>query len=289
MIELNEISKDKLSDALKAAITKALAAKTQSDKNKYAHHMKAIAGGLEMRRSSAISEGLQGSLSSSDYTPGQTLKHTNTNCKTCHGRKNLYKMPDGTTFADNKKGSSKIKCTSCGGTGYMKEEVDCRVCGQTPCNCTHIEEGWGADSANDEFKKNMAAKEVHRAKIIADHGEGSPEHTIYNNLVDKNGWKGNYAADEAKKRAAAQRAKGKVNESLADDIANKALAKRLEKMSQEEKVKGGWAHPDTLKKKDMTGNKCTRCGKGTYAERSQHDDMQGTVSCSCGHSTSRWK
>lgn len=67
--QLDETSKERLKAALKAAIEKAVVAKTQSEKNKYAHHMKVLAGGLA-----------------------------------------------------------------------MKENVYCRICGQTPCNCTHIKE-----------------------------------------------------------------------------------------------------------------------------------------------------
>ena len=40
---------------------------------------------------------------------------------------------------------------------------------------------------------------------------------------------------------------------------------------------------------DMKGKKCLRCKKDTYQERSQHDDYQGTVTCSCRHSVPRWK
>lgn len=41
--------------------------------------------------------------------------------------------------------------------------------------------------------------------------------------------------------------------------------------------------------KDMTGTNCTKCKKDKYQERSQHDDMDGKVTCSCGHRVSRWK
>lgn len=40
---------------------------------------------------------------------------------------------------------------------------------------------------------------------------------------------------------------------------------------------------------DMTGQTCEKCKKGTYQERSQHDDMEGKVSCSCGNRVDRWK
>ena len=40
---------------------------------------------------------------------------------------------------------------------------------------------------------------------------------------------------------------------------------------------------------DMTGKTCVKCKKDRYKERSQHDDMEGKVTCSCGHRVDRWK
>jgi hypothetical protein len=40
---------------------------------------------------------------------------------------------------------------------------------------------------------------------------------------------------------------------------------------------------------DMTGKTCEKCKKDQYQERSQHDDMEGKVTCSCGHRVDRWK
>lgn len=40
---------------------------------------------------------------------------------------------------------------------------------------------------------------------------------------------------------------------------------------------------------DMTGAKCEKCKKDKYKERSQYDDMDGKVTCSCGHRVDRWK
>lgn len=42
-------------------------------------------------------------------------------------------------------------------------------------------------------------------------------------------------------------------------------------------------------RKDMTGQTCEKCKKDKYEERSQHDDMEGKVTCSCGHRVNRWK
>ena len=41
--------------------------------------------------------------------------------------------------------------------------------------------------------------------------------------------------------------------------------------------------------KDMTGQTCQKCKKDKYQERSQHDDMDGKVTCSCGNRVDRWK
>jgi hypothetical protein len=41
--------------------------------------------------------------------------------------------------------------------------------------------------------------------------------------------------------------------------------------------------------KDMTGQTCEKCKKGKYQERSQYDDMEGKVTCKCGHRVDRWK
>jgi len=41
--------------------------------------------------------------------------------------------------------------------------------------------------------------------------------------------------------------------------------------------------------KDMNGQTCEKCKKDKYQERSQHDDMEGKVTCSCGNRVNRWK
>lgn len=68
------------------------------------------------KKEQGVAEGLPGGLSKSDYTPGATKKHVNTNCTTCHGRKGMYKL-DGKLFADNKVGAVRVKCPACHGTG----------------------------------------------------------------------------------------------------------------------------------------------------------------------------
>jgi hypothetical protein len=43
------------------------------------------------------------------------------------------------------------------------------------------------------------------------------------------------------------------------------------------------------KKVDMMGKTCSKCKKGKYAERSQNDDTDGKVTCTCGNRVDRWK
>ncbi len=57
---------------------------------------------------------------------------------------------------------------------------------------------------------------------------------------------------------------------------------RLPEPKQESVVEGS-------ERKDMTGQTCEKCKKDKYEERSQHDDMEGKVTCSCGHRVNRWK
>ena len=51
-----------------------------------------------------------------DHMPGKTIKHQDTNCTTCHGRKSMYKLGNKLS-ADNKQGAEKVKCPTCKGTG----------------------------------------------------------------------------------------------------------------------------------------------------------------------------
>ena len=69
----------------------------------------------------SISEG-EGFPHDVDHMPGQTIKHQNTNCTACHGRKSMYKLGD-KLHADNKKGATKVVCPTCKGTGD-KEHTD---------------------------------------------------------------------------------------------------------------------------------------------------------------------
>ncbi len=72
-----------------------------------------------------VAEGLPGGFSKSDYTPGATKKHVDTNCTTCHGRKGMYKL-DGKLFADNKVGAVRVKCPICHGTGDKPDVTEDR-------------------------------------------------------------------------------------------------------------------------------------------------------------------
>jgi len=43
-------------------------------------------------------------------------------------------------------------------------------------------------------------------------------------------------------------------------------------------------------KTDMTGKRCSKCGKGKYKETSYHDDMDGVLHCTkCGQEVPRWQ
>ena len=69
----------------------------------------------------SISEGIEQSVAEGfphdvDHMPGKTIKHQDTNCTTCHGRKSMYKLGS-KLFADNKQGAEKVKCPTCKGTG----------------------------------------------------------------------------------------------------------------------------------------------------------------------------
>lgn len=67
-----------------------------------------------------LGEGLPGPLSASDYMPGARTSFVSDSCKTCHGRKVMYRLGS-ELYADNKKGAVRIKCPTCGGTGYKTE------------------------------------------------------------------------------------------------------------------------------------------------------------------------
>jgi DNA-directed RNA polymerase subunit M/transcription elongation factor TFIIS len=74
----------------------------------------------EMRKKLGLPEPKQGVAEGFphdvDHMPGKTVKHQDTNCTTCHGRKSMYKL-GGKLFSDNKPGAAKVKCPSCRGTG----------------------------------------------------------------------------------------------------------------------------------------------------------------------------
>ena len=67
----------------------------------------------EKEKKQGVAEGFPHDV---DHMPGKTVKHQNTNCTTCHGRKSMYKLGS-KLFADNKPGAEKVKCPTCKGTG----------------------------------------------------------------------------------------------------------------------------------------------------------------------------
>jgi hypothetical protein len=88
----------------------------EDEKEKDRVHVRTMMRLMGHRPEQGVAEGLPGGFSKSDYMPGATKKHVNTNCTTCHGRKGMYKL-DGKLFADNKVGAVRVKCPTCKGTG----------------------------------------------------------------------------------------------------------------------------------------------------------------------------
>ena len=83
------------------------------DKPKGSNLLKGIKTSAKYANSLHESEGFPHDV---DHMPGKNIKHQDTNCTACHGRKVQYKL-DGKLFADNKQGATKVKCPTCKGTG----------------------------------------------------------------------------------------------------------------------------------------------------------------------------
>lgn len=78
--------------------------------------------GLGTDKEKPVAEGLPGSLSSGDYTPGATRSDVaksmqDNSCKRCNGSGYVWKNEQGEVFADNRTGSKRYKCGKCGGLG----------------------------------------------------------------------------------------------------------------------------------------------------------------------------
>jgi hypothetical protein len=115
--QINELSPETLASYKKKAGADATAADKRGD---YARGNKRMRGIIKATKkefdkdAKGVTEGFPHDV---DHLPGKTIKHTtNTNCTVCHGRKSMYKL-DGKLFADNKPGSTKVKCSTCKGTG----------------------------------------------------------------------------------------------------------------------------------------------------------------------------
>ena len=72
-----------------------------------------VARYLQTQDGQGVAEGFPHDV---DHMPGKTIKHQDTNCTTCHGRKSMYKLGNKLS-ADNKQGAEKVKCPTCKGTG----------------------------------------------------------------------------------------------------------------------------------------------------------------------------
>jgi hypothetical protein len=70
-MELNELSTDKLKDALRKSISKAMSSKLARDKNKYSHLMKRFAGELAMRNTTlaeSLDDATKGDHRNTDFS-----------------------------------------------------------------------------------------------------------------------------------------------------------------------------------------------------------------------------
>ena len=79
----------------------------------------------------------------------------------------------------------------------------------------------------------------------------------------------------------------KFKEFISEDANPKRQAAKAIAMKKAGKKPKSVAEGST--QKDMTGQTCEKCKKDKYQERSQHDDMEGKVTCSCGNRVNRWK
>lgn len=137
------------------------------------------------------------------------------------------------------------------------EILECRVCGQTPCNCTHINEGYAPQGGNYKQGKYHV---VVGGKCISEHPNKSEASSA--------------AAKYRKANPSSQprvKHESELTEGLADEIADKALNGRLSKMSQDEKVKGGWAHPSTIKGPSAAERKKSRDYQRSSAAKKARD------------------
>jgi len=146
-----------------------------------------------------------------DHMNGPHGKLKDTNCKTCCGRKVLYKTPDGKKHADNKKGAKKIKCTACKGTG--------------------INEGWGAAGQQREHDAYVAAW-----KALLEKYADNPE--VMKHLKSKDLYyniKPEYAEAKALKAVGLPHDKSKIWEAFGGEINPKYIAKANKERKQKER------------------------------------------------------
>jgi hypothetical protein len=161
--QINELSPETLASYKKKAGADATAADKRGD---YARGNKRMRGIIKATKkqfdkdAKGVTEGFPHDV---DHLPGKTIKHTtNTNCTVCHGRKSMYKL-DGKLFADNKPGSTKVKCSTCKGTGDKQGVAE---------EAEQVDEGyyrirhWPKGKSTAKFV-TIQAKDIKQARSIA--------------------------------------------------------------------------------------------------------------------------
>ena len=228
----------------------------------------------------SISEG-EGFPHDVDHMPGQTIKHQNTNCTACHGRKSMYKLGD-KLHADNKKGATKVVCPTCKGTGD-KEHTDTED-GRNYANAfgTYRYESVEYDAdlndyrvKDDEFKKKhgVSKDEILDKKYF--HKPGATPKATSNKQGHDPEHRGTMSGFVREAQGSLTESELKGIRSLGDIV--------------DQRPKGKAVPAQQYKQVDMRDKPCLKCGKGTYGERTFYDDMDGVQRCDkCKHVTKRY-
>ena len=186
-------------------------------------------------------------------------------------------------------------------TDLFESRDICRVCGQTPCNCTHVAESAGnvGDTVRSLYQQ------------FYDQGDDALE---YLNTHAEN-FARYWDRFEGDLDSMIEELPPKILARLAQELqtvaAQEGLAEGSEKHECSECDGSGyvqWHGSDTecpkcdgtgyveqgvaeeAENKDMTGQPCEKCKRGKYQETSIHDDMDGVLHCTkCGTKVDRWR
>lgn len=144
---------------------------------------------------------------------------------------------------------------------FFESRDMCNVCGQTPCNCTHLNEGVSEGLDDDDTNDYYAG---YYADLLS-----QIQNMSVTDLVDtKLGIK--RALENGELRLV--------------DLKSEIRALDREIIRTKQGVEEGSTQ------KDMTGQTCEKCKKGKYQETSIHDDMDGVLHCTkCGTKVDRWR